>query len=187
MPDPLKKDLVKDPEEFRVYLLYWADCVDYAYGFDDICKLNLLRPRALSFLKNANKELRAAVAQVNTSRPNPRAALNARMATEIFLKTLLVAKCDLRDPELKKLGHDLVRVCDAVQEKACAAEEIAMIKHLAPTLPAIDDRYAGEDIDLCLVGNALSLCQMTATTVIRQFSDRDIRPQLFVQRPSISD
>jgi hypothetical protein len=185
MPQPLKQELVKDEEELRVYLLYFADCVDYAYGFDDILRFKPLPPRALLFLTNADKELRGAIAQVSDRQPNPRAALSARMAMEIFLKTLLVAKCDANESELRKLGHDLMRICEVVQQSVRRADEIEIIKGLVHTLPAVSDRYTGEDIDLRSVGNALSLCQMCATTVIRQFSDRDIRPQLFVrQSPS---
>jgi hypothetical protein len=180
MPEPLKRDLVNDQEELRIYLLYWADCVDYAYGLDDIRSLNRLSPRALSFVNNADKELRAAIAQVNTPRPNPRAMLSSRMAIEIFLKGLLVAKSGATDSGLRKLGHDLVRACDALRDQGCNAAEIEIIKHLAHTLPDVSDRYTGEDQDMRLVGNALTLCQVAATMVIRQLTDRDIRPQLFV-------
>jgi hypothetical protein len=182
MPQPLKQELVKDDQELRVYLLYFADCVDYAYGLDDILRSKTLPPRALLFLTNADKELRGAIAQTNGAQPNPRAALSARMAMEIFLKTLLVANRDASDSESRKLGHDLIRICQVVQQSGTGAHEIETIKGLVHTLPPVSDRYTGEDVDLRSVGNALSLCQMCATTVIRQFTDRDIRPQLFVRQ-----
>jgi hypothetical protein len=182
MPRPLKLELANDPEDLRIYLLYWADCVDYAYGFADIRKSNCNSPRAFAFLTNADKELRGAIAQANQPRPNPRAAMGARMAIEIFFKTLLVAKADFNDSRLKKLGHDLVGICSAVQQNACDSTEVGIVRNLVHTLPEISDRYIGGDLDLPAVGSSLSLCQVAATAVIRQLTGRDIRPQLFERR-----
>ena len=180
MPDTLKCELKNNVDEFWVYVLYWADCLDYAYGFDDICKIALLPSLAVTFLKNADKELISAVSQVNSQRPNPKAILTARMATEIFLKALLVGKRGFSEQELKALGHDVAEVAYAANE-ACQTKELEIIKNLAHVFPPMAHRYTGPEYSLQSVWEGLSLAQMAAATVVRQFSDHDVRPQIFGQ------
>ncbi len=178
MPDPVKIELSRDPEELRTYVLYWIDCLDYAYGYDDVRKFAKLSPRALALLKNADHEFRGAVELVNDLRPNPRAAFNARMATELFAKALLVEKADYSDNALKEVSHNLDKLFEHA-EKICAAEEITIVRRLVSLFPPVDARYFGDDLEPAAVGNTLSTCQMAATTVIRQFTDRDSRAQVF--------
>jgi HEPN domain-containing protein len=178
MPDAVKIELSNDAEELRTYVLHRIDCVDYAYGYDDIRKFGKLKPRALALLKNADHELRGAVDLVSDLRPNPRAAFSARMATELFLKALLVEKADYSDADLKSLSHNLDKLCQEVQ-KVCEATEITTVRRLVSLFPPINERYFGDDLQPAAVGNTLSTCQMAATTVIRQFTDRDSRSQVF--------
>ena len=178
MPEPVKIELSRNPEELRTYVLYWIDCVDYAYGYDDIRKFGKLSPRALALLKNADHELRGAVELVSDLRPNPRAAFNTRMATELFLKALLLEKAGYSDKALKDVSHNLDRLFEHA-EKICAAEEIRIVRRLVSLFPPINARYFGEDLEPAAVGNTLSTCQMAAATVIRQFTDRDSRSQAF--------
>jgi HEPN domain-containing protein len=178
MPDAVKIELSHDPDELRTYVLYWIDCADYAFGFDDIRKFGALSPRAIALLKNADHELTGAVDLVGDLRPNPRAAFNARMATELFIKALLVEKAGYTDKQLKDLGHDLDKLFEHA-EAICPAKEIRTLRGLTSIFPRIDERYFGQDLTPVQVGNTLSTCQTAATTVIRQFTDRDSRNQVF--------
>jgi hypothetical protein len=178
MPDPVKIDLSRDSEEFQVYLLYWIDCLDYAYGYDDIRNVGKLTPRSLALLKNADHELRGAVELVSGLHPNPHAALAVRMATELFLKALLVEKAAYTDEALKDLSHKLDKLLEHA-ERVCEAKEIKTLKRLVSVFPPVSSRYFGAYLKPTAVGNALSTCQMAATTVIRQLSDRDSRSQIF--------
>jgi HEPN domain-containing protein len=178
MPDAVKTELSRDPEELRTYVLYWIDCVDYAYGYDDIRKCEKLSASALALLKNADHELRGAVELVTDLQPNPRAAFNSRMATELFIKALLVERAGYTAKELRKLSHNLDKLFEAA-ERICPAKEIRTLRRLVSLFPPVDARYFGDDLKPAAVGNTLSTCQMAATTVIRQFTDRDGRSQFF--------
>jgi HEPN domain-containing protein len=178
MPNPVKIELSRDPDELRTYVAYWIDCADYGFGYDDIRKFGVLSPRAMALLKNADHELRGAVDLVSDLRPNTRAAFSARMATELFLKALLVEKSGYDDKVLRNLSHNLDTLLGHA-EAICPANEIRLLKGLTSVFPRIDERYFGEDLERSEVGNALSTCQLAATTVIRQFTDRDTRSQIF--------
>lgn len=178
MPDAVKIELSRDPDEVRTYILYWIDCVDYAFGYDDIRKLGALSERSKALLKNADHELRGAIDLVSDLHPNPRAAFNARMATELFVKALLVEKSGCDDKTLKSLSHDLDKLLQHA-EAICPAKEIRILRGLTAVFPRIDERYFGQDLTPVQVGNTISTCQMAATTVIRQFTDRDSRSHVF--------
>lgn len=178
MPDLVNIELSRDPDELRTYLFYWIDCADYAFGFGDIRKFGALSGRSMALLKNADHDLRGAIDLVSDLHPNPRAAFNARMATELFVKTLLVEKAGYTDKQLKDLGHDLDELFEHA-EAICPTNEIRTLRGLTSVFPRIDERYFGQDLKPVQVGNTLSTCQKAATTVIRQFTDRDSRGQVF--------
>lgn len=177
MPDPVKNDLCASTYDLQVYMLYWADCVDYGYGFDDVHKLQPLSPLAMSFLANADRELRAAVAQVITPKPNYKGSLAARMATEIFLKAFLIAKLNFTEREVKEFRHDIPRIAKTCHE-IMPLEAFETIIDLAHLFPLVDSRYTGGEQKPSEVWNSISLCQVGAAAVIREFSDRDIRSPL---------
>ena len=139
MPDAVKVELSRDPDELRTYVLYWIDCADYAFGFDDIRKFDALSPRAMALLKNANHELTGAVDLVSDLRPNPRAAFNARMATELFVKALLVERSGYDDKALKDLSHNLDKLLEHAAA-ICPANEIRILRGLTSVFPRIDER-----------------------------------------------
>jgi hypothetical protein len=178
MPDAVKLEMSRNPDELRTYVLYWIDCADYAFGFDDIRKFGGLSDRSMALLKNADHELRGAVDLVTDLHPNPRAAFNTRMATELFVKALLAEKAGYSDMQLKDLGHDLDKLFEHA-DAICPANEVRTLRGLTSVFPRIDERYFGQDLKPDQVGNSLSTCQMAATTVIRQFTDRDSRSQAF--------
>lgn len=178
MPDPVRQELQEDRDELWNYVLYWADCADYGCGFDDIRRFKTLGSKTWMLLNNGDRELRAAIALLNSPRPNPKAILTARMGTEIFLKAFLVEKGNATERQLKKLGHDIIGLTDAANV-LCQLKEFEIIKSLAHLFPPLDDRYSGLEKDFRSVSNGLCLCQLTAATVIRQFCDRDIRQQIF--------
>ena len=177
MPQPVKTDLCRHRYDLQVYMLYWADCVDYGYGMDDIRKLKPLSPLAMTFLANADRELRAAVTQVVTPRPNYKASMAARMATEIFLKAFLIAKCDFGEEDVKEFRHDIARLAKRCQQ-VTPLDEFKIIFDSAKLFPDVSTRYTGAEQKLRDIWNAISLGQVCAAAVVRQFSDRDIRSQL---------
>ncbi len=179
MPPSIKEHISQDREDLYGLVLYWADCCDYAYGIDDITKQGKLNAKALAFIQNGDRELAGAIAQLVSPKPNAKAILALRMACEIFLKALLIQERNLTDKELKKLSHkieDIAAECFAITH---APEFDAVVKS-GGTFPDVSDRYEGVEKKLSEVWNALCVTQIAATAVIRQYTDRDMRPQLFL-------
>lgn len=185
MPEALKQQVEQSQKDIWHFHIYWADCCDYAYGVDDIKKEGKLCQKALRFIENGDKELNGAIAQLNSPRPNPKAILSLRLATEIFLKALLIQEKELNDKELKKLNH---RIQDIAEECFLATNisEFRDIAKAAGVFPAVSDRYTGEERKLSEIWRAVCVAQAAATTVIRRYSYRDIRPQIF-GRPREAD
>ena len=64
MSPRMKQDLTTVPRDAWIYALFWVDCLDYAFGFDDMNKDPTLNPFGIALLRNGDKELRAAVSQL---------------------------------------------------------------------------------------------------------------------------
>lgn len=177
MPDALKKQISQSREDLWQLALYWADCCDYAYGIDDIGKEGKLNKRALAFVHNGDRELVGAIAQLVAPRPNTKAILALRMATEVFLKALLIQERNLTDQQLRKLSHrikDIAAECFSVTH----ATEFEAVASAASAFPEVSDRYDGDERRLSEVWETLCIAQIAATAVIRRYTDRDIRSQL---------
>jgi hypothetical protein len=92
MPQNLKDQLCGDRAELWNYVLFWADCVDLGYGGDDLRKIAGVSTEARTFLENGRREIDAAISQLSSSHPNPKAIMSARLAAEIFFKALLIER-----------------------------------------------------------------------------------------------
>jgi hypothetical protein len=100
------------------------------------------------------------------------------MATEIFLKALLIQERGLSDQQLKRLSHrieDIAEECFLVTKNP----EFCAIAKAASVFPDVSDRYTGDERKLSEVWQAVCVAQAAATTVTRQYTDRDMRPQIF--------
>ena len=100
------------------------------------------------------------------------------MASEIFLKALLIQERNLSDQQLIKLGHkikDIADECFAVTH----APEFEAVASAANSFPEISDRYDGDERRLSEVWEALCIAQIAATAVIRRYTDRDMRSQIY--------
>ena len=178
MPQPVKEHVSQSHQDLWDLALYWADCCDYAYGIDDISKQGKLNGKALAFIQNGDRELVGAIAQLVSTRPNAKAILSLRMACEIFLKTLLIQERNLTDQQLKKLSHnieDIAAECFTVTR----TPEFDAVANTKGTFPDVSDRYDGVERKLSEVWSALCITQIAATAVIRQYTDRDMRSQVF--------
>ena len=177
MPEELKIDISKNPQSFNNLAFYWADCFDYAYGFDEIQECGKLNSTTLSFLKNADLELRGAVAQLILPTPNTKAILSLRMACEIFLKALLVQERNSTTLELQKFGHNIKNIAEACYSATNVAE-FNLVANGADVFPNVSERYDGNEKSLAQIWRALCIAQIAATTVVRYYTDRDVRLKL---------
>jgi len=146
MPHSLKGELMSRRESAWPYVLTWANSIDYGYGIDDLA---MLLPAeavfARSLLENADRELRAAVAQLLEHRPNSKAAMSCRMATEILLKAFLVLKAKLSEAQVRAFNHHLDKLLDKVRE-IDASHDVLKIEDEIAVFPAISDRYVGAEL-----------------------------------------
>lgn len=177
MPQAIKDQLSKSNKDMWILALHWADCCDYAFGIDDIENEGKLNSKALAFIRNADRELVGAIAQLIAPRPNAKAILALRMSIEIFLKVILIQERNLNDQQLKKLSHkleDIAGDCFSVTGR----KEFSEIAKAVVGFPEVSERYDGQEKSLQEVWCAMLVAQATATAVIRQYTDRDIRSQI---------
>ncbi len=173
----LKANLMAVPRDAWSYASFWVHCLDYAYGFDDMTKLNKYPAFAFSLLENADRELRAAVSQLLEKHPNSKAAMSSRMAVEMYLKAFLVYRANYTEPQVKAFRH---RLADLIKEcrKLAPAHDILKIDPDLTVFPAIHERYTGDEIPNPMLWAAYGIAQYTAASLVRGFTDRDTRPQL---------
>lgn len=175
MPESLKKEMMSVPTDAWNYAIAWAHSLDYAYGFDDMRKtiISAEHDYALSLLKNADRELRAATSQLLEPRPNSKAAMSCRMATEIFLKAFLVIKTKVTKKELKKeIGHNLNKSLSKIRNLD-PDHQLLAVEPTISIFPAIDDRYTGEELSSNTLWEAYFTTMHVASAVTRSFTDRN--------------
>jgi hypothetical protein len=120
MPEVLKEQLSQSRQDFHRLIFYWVDCCDYASGMDDINKQGNFSTKALAFAQNGHKELVGAISQLTLQRPNVKAILALRMASEIFLKALLIQERSLTtDQQLKQLSHRIEDIAHELRGNKC--------------------------------------------------------------------
>lgn len=181
MPSQIAQMLGSSHQDMWIYAVHWVNCMDYGYGQMDLESGPILKPRAVQFLGAAHSELIGANPQLLESRPNVKAILGLRMATEIFLKAVLVQELELTDDQLRKISHKLedaaTRCAEITHEKAFA--EIAKRVSLYPPVAA---RYEDTAWPTANVWQATTLTQLTAATVTRLYTDRDMRATVLSPR-----
>jgi len=177
MPVQIKKILEANHRDIWTYVVHWVNCMDYGYGRMDLGGRSQLQPRASKFLGAAHAELVGANAQLLELRPNVKAILGMRMATEIFLKAVLVQERNLTDSALMKISHkleDAANACaEATNEKVF--EEIGKVASLYPPVSA---RYDNTEWSNTSVWQAATLTQLAGATVTRLYTDRDMRASI---------
>ena len=179
MPESVKGELMSNPSDAWSCAVNWANTLDYAYGFDEMRKLQQAKSRfGLSLLENANRELKAAVSQLLESRrPNSKAAMSCRMATEIFLKAFLVLKASLSEKEIIAFSHHLHKSLAKVRE-LYPGHELLAIESKISVFPAIKDRYTGGELSSEMLWEMYCTALHVASFVTRSFTSRNALKQL---------
>ena len=174
MHENFKTQIKADRTELWNYTLLWADCVDYAYGFDDLRHDERFEGLTKNFIQSGNKELSGAIAMLLQNRPESKSIESCRMAIEMFLKAIIIEKAGWNENKLRKnIGHNLNTAAQKVIELTDRKE----LKKLLPEydfFPAIHERYSGKDWEPKYLWKAYCLSQATATIFTKMYSDRDI-------------
>lgn len=180
MPESIGNKLWMDRIRLDEYVSVWADCFDYAFGFDDLHKTSTHGNYFNELLSGGNQQLNATVALLLERKPNSKSMESARMSAEMFLKAFSAAKVGLTDKEAKdKIGHDLekaLNACLAID----ADSELKNIHHNLKLFPGIGERYKGTERTPKELWRAYAVAQFIATTVVRSLSGRDVRKNIKV-------
>jgi hypothetical protein len=179
MPGSTKERLKSQREVLTEFALVGVDCVDYAYGTDDIQHggTTITLPLfAKQLASSADGYLRGTVDLLCSSRiPNPRAMETASLATEMFLKSYLVTHASLDEDGAKRLSH---RLNDIIKEciNHSNSREMKNIAELIEVFPDVNARYEGVQYDSPALWNAYAAAQQAGVAFVRSVTDRDMRP-----------
>lgn len=178
MPDNFKKQIEADRMELWNYVLLWVDCLDYAYGYDDLIKDSLFSNLAGNFMKSGNNELTAAVCMLLQQNPESKAIGSCRMVVEMFLKSIIINRASWSEKQVRnRTGHDLIKAAVEVIN-ITGNTELEKLKVEYSFFPEIHDRYSGKVWSPINLWRGYCLAQATATIFTRMYSDRDTRNQI---------
>jgi hypothetical protein len=172
MPEGIKQEMMADHRQAWDYAIYWADCLDYGMGIDDLRKTQGLDEFGLQLLMSADQELRAATSILSQYRPNPRAILYCRMSLEIFFKSYVSLKTGLSEKEAKAIGHNLNEGLDRFIEVS-GLNDWERTRDLLKVFPEIHQRYTEQDITFQRLWDGYSFAHSVGAVIIREFTDRN--------------
>ncbi|WP_157659187.1 hypothetical protein [Thauera butanivorans] len=177
MPEGIKQEMMADHRQAWDYAIYWADCLDYGMGIDDLRKTQGLNEFGAQLLMSADQELRAATSILSQHRPDPRAILNCRMALEIFFKSYVSLRTGLSENEAKAIGHNLNKGLDRFIE-ASGLNDWERTRDLLKVFPEIHQRYKEQDITFQRLWDGYSFAHSVGAVIIREFTDRNTLEQV---------
>lgn len=183
MPEVLKRELSKEVEVdtafSRKLLEHWSNCIDYAYGIGDLVEGGVFKDLALTRLKSADQDIRAANHLLLADKVNPVSALHYRFVAEKLLKAAgwhvgaVVSEKEERD----RFNHglkDLAKEC-ALKTGARFFDEIP---EAISAFPSWNSRYEDLNYDGDSIWQAVHLAQSIAADIVRYFSGRNSKSQV---------
>jgi hypothetical protein len=177
MPDNIIDEMMSDKKQAWDYMAFWADCVDYGLGIDDMEKTTSLDNFGMQLLRSGDQELRAATAMLNQHRYDPRAIFPCRMALEMFLKSFIALKQGLTEKEAKSLGHNLDKGFSAFIE-ASGYNHFEDVRSMLKVFPQISERYKAQSIPGDKLWNGFSIAQSFGALIVREHTDRRTLAQI---------
>ncbi|MCP5304970.1 MAG: hypothetical protein H6953_05960 [Chromatiaceae bacterium] len=177
MPDGIKQEMMADRKGAWEYAIYWADCVDYGMGIDDLRKTPDLDRFGYQLLMSADQELRAATSILSQHRPDARAILSCRMALEIFFKSYIALKIGLTQSEAKAIGHNLNKGLDRFIEVS-ELDNWESTRQLLSVFPQIHERYEEQDVTMQKLWDGYSLAHSVGAVIVREFTARNTLQQV---------
>ncbi|WP_297809563.1 hypothetical protein [uncultured Methylophaga sp.] len=178
MPSPIKAQLMNENNELWKYTIFWADCVDYAHGLEDLTKTGKISGFGKELLFAGSQELKTAIQLLSQNKPDPRSILNSRMAVEIFIKSFIALKIGLSQSEAKSLGHNLVKGLKRFVEVS-GYEDFMKIEKDLKIFPRVEERYKEQSLTRGDLWLAFTIAQSFGTIVAREFTGRNTLEQVF--------
>lgn len=169
MPDIIKEQLKKNEQYHNKLHEYFVNCINYAFGKDNLLEDNILSQKAKEFLNNAILHLNGAISLILEKKVNYQSINSLRFAVEIFMKFNLIQIKNLEEKELKKLSHELPKIALECY-KATNNETYKSLSNKLSIFPPVSSRYDGYDSmtdkKLCEI---TYLTQEIASTIIMEY------------------
>lgn len=178
MAPETKKLLALRGEEFSQFNTLWTDCVDYGFGVSELESKTRNDAFSLRLVRSGDQQLRSCVTLLLEENANPKSMESAHMAVEMFMKFFISLKGSLDEKQARKFGHNLEELLD----KCLDIEPNSALGIVRPKLdcfPAISERYEGAERTKREMWNAYRVAQFVATTIIREFTGRNMRNSVF--------
>lgn len=177
MPQNIKTSLYENRKAIWDYVIFWADCLDFGYAYDDLYKSKNIDRFGRQLLCAGYEELSSATSLLLEHRPNKRAIMNCRMATEMLLKCFIAFKDGLTEDQAKRLGHNLENIFDRFLDVS-NYQHLAEIKSLLRVFPDIHERYKAQEVDNSSLFDGYCFAQSIGALIARAFTDRNTLPQV---------
>ena len=185
MPENIKEQLKADRKQAWDYVYFFADCIDFGMGYSELINNSSLDEFGLNFLKAGYEEITSATSLLLENRPNTRAIMNCRMATEMFFKSFISFKVGLSQKMAKDLGHNLTKLMDKFIE--CSGyNHLNQIKPALSVFPEIKGRYEQQKASRQKLFEAYSFAQSIGTLIIREFTNINTLKQVMPSNKPIN-
>jgi len=185
MPDTIKKILANDKKAVNDYAFFWANCVDFGSTYEELYKDKNYDSFGRQLLNAGYEELSSATTLLLENRPNKRAILNCRMATEMLLKCFIAFKVGLSENQAKKIGHDLNELFNKFLEVS-GNHNLSKIKDVLQVFPDIHERYKPQNIDNKSLFKGYCFAQFIGAVIARTFTDQDALSQIMSSKKADS-
>ncbi len=176
MPETIIAKLRRESPVWVDFLSVWADCIDYAFGREDMFATER-DGFAKQLFTSANQQLDATVSLLLEKFPNPKAMESARLATEIFLKSFIGFHRGITEQQAKEISHDLdraLRECLTIRP----ASELAGIGPKLAEFPSMGARYSAKQYQRRELWFAYGTAQFVGSALARSLTDRNMRKQV---------
>lgn len=172
MPASVKLNFCRERNDVFVFLKLFADLYDYYYTVEDVRESFHANSLLEGFIASGRKHLTLAGSLLLETRPNSKAAEEARTALEVFLKIFLVHRANASERELRNLGHDLRKLLARCLEVDLSSE-LRQIESKIDVYPDISARYRADQVVPHDLWSMYSTALAAGVVAMRPMSDRD--------------
>ena len=177
MPQTIIAGLRRESPLWVDFLSVWADCIDYAFGREDV-SVSAPDGFAKQLFTSANQQLDATVSLLLEKFPNPKSMGSARLATEMFLKSFIGFHRGISEDGAKAMRHDLnraLRECLSIQE---SSELAATFHRGCRNSPLMGARYEANHYEHRELWFAYGTAQFSGSALVRSLTSRNMRKQV---------
>ncbi|MGL6543059.1 hypothetical protein ACSZNU_21410 [Aeromonas hydrophila] len=178
MPTNIKTRLLSDPDMAISYYMHWANVYDISSFISNRALDKNSKNYSNELFLAANEELMSATSAILGHRVNTRAAMQLRMATEMFLKSYLILKHNADLKTARKYNHNILELYN----RLCVLESISPDKEIIKVImefPDISDRYENSThISETSIFQMYELSISLAALRVREETDLDTRKQI---------